>query len=252
MASSFDSILKSLANRDLILPYFEAAIVSERWPDKYIIEVDSSPYYGAGDGYFHPSTHPLMGERQLYYHFHPDTRDKMIKERPHLKREMFLSIGSAVHSVLQTQMQMCGLIKNPETDIEREYVNHEHHVRGRIDWVVTHPNGAIIPVEFKTQNTWDFRRQEQPKAEWLAQLNLGMDSMDADFGIVLTAERGGNFDMAEFHVNRDRELLDGIYGKFDRVREAIATNTPPRHCCALESQQMHDCPARYECWLKKV
>lgn len=247
-----ESIIGSLARRDLILPYFESAIVSERWPEQYQVTVDSSPYYGSGDGYFHPSTHPMMGERQLYYLFHPDYASKLVSERPHLKREMWFAMGSALHAVLQTQMQMCGLISDPTPltgDIEREYRNEAHKVRGRIDWIVNHPNGQRIPVEFKTQNTWDFKRQREPKPEWLAQLNLGMDAVDADMGIVLTAERGGMFDMQEFHVQRDRELLDSIYTKFDRVRVAISNDEPPRYCCAPSSKEMDACPARYACWL---
>lgn len=246
---SFESVLKALGQRDLILPYFEASIISERWPDHYDIRVDSSPYYGAGDGYFHPSTHPTMGERQLYYMFHPDTAPLMVWERPHLKREMWFAMGSALHAVLQTQMQMSELIKDPD-NIEREYVNHEHHVRGRIDWIVDHPNGQTIPVEFKTQNSFEFRKDEV-KPEWLAQLNLGLDAVGEDFGIVLVAERGGMFDMREHHVRRDEELLADIYARFDRVRQAIADNKPPKYCCAPDSEAMQKCPARFQCWLKE-
>lgn len=182
--------------------------------------------------------------------FHPDTKDKMVWERPHLKREMWFAMGSALHAVLQTQMVMAGLIKDSEQDIEREYVNHPHHVRGRIDWIVDHPNGQYIPVEFKTQNSFEFRKDE-PKAEWLAQLNLGMDAVGEDFGIVLVAERGGMFDMREFHLRRDEALLADIYGKFDRVREAIAADQPPKYCCAPDSEMMKKCPARFQCWLRE-
>lgn len=244
----FESVLTSLGNRDLITPYFESAILSGRWPDSYTIEVDSRPYYGAGDGFFHPSTHPMMSERQLYYIFHPDYAGQLVWERTFLKREMWLSIGSALHAVLQTQMQMCGLIRD-ESEIEREYIISEHHVRGRIDWIVTHPNGQIFPVEYKTNNSWDFRRLEEPKPEWLAQINLALDALDMDFGVLLIAERGGGFDMREFHVKRNRQLLDEIYGKFDRVRAALAAGDPPiGRCCAVDTPEMQSCPARHICY----
>jgi hypothetical protein len=147
MPVGFEGILNRLVNKDMILPYFEMSMLADRWPDSYDIKVDSSPYYGAGDGYFHPSTHPLMGERQLYLMFHPDTRDKMIGERKSLKGQMTLAMGSALHAVLQTQMTMAELIH--KDDIEVEYINHDHHVRGRIDWIAHLPNGLIVPVEFK-------------------------------------------------------------------------------------------------------
>lgn len=248
MPIGFDAILQRLADRDLILPYFESGMLADDWPDEYLIKVDSSPYYGAGDGYFHPSTHPLMGERELYYHFHPDTSALMIPERNSIQRQMGFAMGSALHGVVQTQMLMCKLVT--EEDIEVEYVNDEHHVRGRIDWVARHPNGTILPVEFKTRNTSRFAWQKEPEPSWIAQLNLGLDAMDADLGILLMMESGWPYRMSEFQIKRDRRLLDEIYSKFDRVREAIAKNEPPRYCCPPDSQQMTKCPARFECWLK--
>jgi len=147
VTTAFGGILRSLANREVITPYLENAILSQEWPDSYNIRIDSSPYYGHGDGYFHPSTHPLMGERQLFYLFHPDYRDAIVRERPTLKRELTLSMGSALHGIVQTQFIMSGLVK-PDM-VECEYINADHHVRGRIDFIVHHPDGRIIPVEMK-------------------------------------------------------------------------------------------------------
>lgn len=246
MPVGFEGLLGRLVNKDLILPFFEVSMLADRWPDKYNIEVDSSEYYGKGDGYFHPSTHPLMGERQLYLMFHPDTRDKMVGERKSIKGQMTLAMGSALHAVLQTQMKMAGLIH--KDDIEVEYVNSDHHVRGRIDWIAHLPNGLIVPVEFKTRMSWAFKKQVEPELSWLAQLNLGMDATGYDFGVLLILESGFPYQMKEFHVRRDQRLLDDIYGKFDRVREAIATNTKPRACCGYRSKEMAACPARFCCW----
>lgn len=246
MPVGFEGVLGRLVNKDLILPYFEISMLADNWPDSYDINVDSSEYYGLGDGYFHPSTHPLMGERQLYLMFHPDTRDSMVGERKSLKGQMTLTMGSALHAVLQTQMKQARLIH--DDDIEVEYINHDHHVRGRIDWIAHLPNGLIVPVEFKTRMSWAYKRQKEPELSWLAQLNLGMDNTGYDFGIILMLESGFPYQMKEFHVRRDERLLEETYDKFDRVREAIATNTPPRACCAFDSPENKACPARFVCW----
>lgn len=224
--------------------------MADNWPDSYQITIDSSPYYGAGDGYFHPSTHATKGERELYYMTHPRYRDKLVLERPSLQREMAFAMGSALHGVLQTHMEMVELVRGPQ-DIEVEYINTEHHVRGRIDWITHHPNGSVIPVEMKTRTAFKYGKQVEPEPEWLAQLNLGLDSQDSDLGIILMVESGYPYRMREFQVHRDRELLDSIYAKFDRVREAVANNKPPRHCCAPDSAEMKKCPARNVCWLSK-
>ena len=36
----------------------------------------------------------------------------------------------------------------------------EHHVRGRVDFLVHHPDGNVYPVELKTQNSRSFELQD--------------------------------------------------------------------------------------------
>jgi hypothetical protein len=247
--TGFEALLGRLADRDLILPYFDAAMMADNWPEKYSIEIDSSPYYGLGDGYFHPSTHALLDERELYLRFHPDTRDKMIWERNSVQRQMTFAMGSALHGVIQTQMAMMKLVK-PE-DIEVEYINHDHHVRGKIDWIAYLPDGSKVVVEMKTRLSWAFAKQTDLEPSWRAQLNLALDSQDCDLGILLMVESGWPYRMTEFQVKRDHVLLKEIYDKFDRVRAAIAKNEPPRHCCGPNTAKMKACPARGQCWEKE-
>ena len=253
MTSGFDKVLGRLADQDLITPYFEAAVLADNWPLSYDIKVDSSPYYGLDadgrpDGFFHPSSHPMLGERELYYRFHPATRDKMAWEPNTVEKQLAFAVGSAIHAVVQTQMQMAKLV-TPE-DIEVEYVNEEHNVRGRIDWLAHHPNGTRLLVEMKTRTPRKFAYQTEPEASWVAQVNLGLDSQNCDLGILLMLEAGYPYRLTEWRIRRNRELLDNLYAKFDRVREAIARNEPPRHCCAPDSTTMKACPARFHCWLK--
>lgn len=193
----------------------------------------------------------MMGERQLYYLFHPDTRDQMIPERPSLQGQMTLAMGSALHGVIQTQLRMVGLIKHDD-DIEREYINERHWVRGRIDWIAHHPNGMRLVCEMKSRAPHLFRKQVEVEDSWRAQLNLALDAMDENLGVLLMVESGWPYRMAEFHVRRDRELLDSLYSKFDRVRAAIEANEPPQSaCCAPDSKEMLRCPARACCWMSK-
>lgn len=252
MPTGFEALLGRLADRDVILPYFEAGMLADNWPEKYPIMIDSSPYYGLTDegkpdGWFHPSTHSLMPERELYLMFHPDTKDKMVLERNSVQRQMTFAMGSALHGVIQAQLSMMSLV-NP-ADIELRYTNEKHHVKGAIDWMATLPNGTRVAVEMKTRMPWLFARQTEIEPSWRAQLNLAMDSQDVDLGILLMVESGYPYRMTEFQVHRDSELLAGIYAKFDRVRAAIAANKPPRYCCAEGSEVMKGCPARNVCWL---
>lgn len=248
---AFERILNRLADQELILPYFELGLLSEEWPEQYNIKVDSSPYYGRGDGYFHPSSHPLMGERELYYRFHPDHRDKLVPRRRTTQDLMTLSTGSALHAIVQTQMEMVGLL-GPK-DVEVDFLIEEHHVRGRIDMMVHHPTGEDLIVEMKTINEFGYRKWDAAgilKPEWDAQLSLQEYAFGKTRGILLMVERGGQFQMREFLHRRNDALLEQIFTKFNYVRECVAKSTPPRHCCLADSKEMQSCAARYECWLK--
>ena len=247
ISPGWGSLLKRLADNELILPVFENQMLADKWPDSYQITVDSSPYYGHGDGYFHPSTHPMMGARELYYRFHPDTRDHILRERRSLQQHMTLAMGSALHSVVQTQFEMAGLVR-PD-NIEVEYTIPEHHIRGRIDFIVNHPNGTTLPVEMKTINSFGFKNQKTIKPSWDAQLSIALDYLKMNTGILLVVEAGWPYQMREFVVSRNDTLLEEIYTKFALVRESIERNVPPQFCCNYESDEMRKCPARFQCWL---
>lgn len=246
MTSPLRSVFRALADEHLLIPHLRNALLSDTWPDSYTVEVDSSPYYGAGDGCFHPSTHPLLPERLLYYMFHPDHRDRLITEPRDVQSHMTLAMGSALHAVIQTQFVMAGMIT--EEDIEVDYFIEEHNVRGRIDFVVHHPNGQTYVVEFKTVNNRKFDLTTEVRPEWDAQLSLALHATGHPVGILLALESGFPYRMKEFRVPRNDELLSEVFGKFDRVREAIALNRPPGGCCTPGSPAMKSCPARFECW----
>lgn len=251
MASSpYSSILTSLADRELLLPYFRNALSSQKWPDNYQVVIDSSPYYGHGDGYFHPSSHPLMGARELYYRFHPEHQQHLVHEPRSVQSEMTLAMGSALHGIIQTQLEMAGLLRGPE-DCEVEYVIKEHHVRGRADFVIRHPDGNTYVGEIKTINSRGFDLQTEIKPIWDAQVSLALHGLGYPTAIMLIVESGYPYRMKEFRVDRNDQLLSEIFAKFDYVRECIAADTPPEHCCSLDSVAMKACPARYECWERK-
>lgn len=245
----YGSILTSLADKDLLLPYFRNALLSKQWPDSYTVTIDSGPYYGHGDGMFHPSTHAMMGARELYYRFHPKHRDKIVHEQRSPESEITLSVGSAIHGIVQAQFQMAGLIRNPD-NCEVEYTIPEHNARGRVDFLVHHPDGCTYPVELKTINSRGYSMLTQIKESWDAQLSMGLHGLGYSTGILLVLEVGYPYRMREFLVDRNDHLLSQIFAKFDHVMECIANDAPPEHCCSLDSVAMKACPARFECWLK--
>lgn len=237
-ASPLQSILNRMAKSEIILPHFENAW---RAGEEY------RPYYGKGDGYFHPSTHPLMGERELYYRFHPDTRDSIEEEPFSLQREMTMAVGHTLHEILQTMLTRTGMVK--PGNIEKDFINAEHHIRGRIDAIVDHPRLGPVVVEIKTRTHYKFAKTTEPLDSWEAQLSIQLDSQGLERGLILMVETGYPFRLAELAVSRNDALLSQIYSKFDGVREAIALNKPPSPCCSPTSGEATSCSARHSCWL---
>lgn len=262
--SPYGAIFAKLQERQILVPLLEAAVMSEEWPESYSVAVDSSPYYGgvapdgdtsvlkemrrggAGDGYFHPSTHALMPERELYYHFHPEHHDKLIHEKWSLQSLMTVAMGSAMHAILQTKLQMMGMLTPENTELE--FVDQFRGARGRLDALLNHPEYQLLPLEFKTMNPRSFEGLEVIKPEWDAQFSINLDQNGFDWGLILVLQTGWPYRFREFRVQKNQMLVDQIYEKWARVRAAIEADIPPRRCCSLNSGQMKSCPARYECW----
>jgi len=250
--SRFDSVLDRLYRDEIILPYFESSMLSDTWPEKYTIEIDSSPYYGlvdeagdaheagSGDGYFHPSTHAVMTEAELYARFHPQLRSGIPPERRNITSMMTLAMGSALHGVVQTQFEMARLMEHGQAEVE--FLNKERGIRGRLDMVVEHPKYGKLPVEMKTQNSYSFANQHDIKWIWDAQLSIGMTETGFDFGVLLLVEAGWPYRMREFPVRRNDALVSDVYAKWERVREHLALDTRPRCACPLGSAKEKSCP----------
>lgn len=246
-SSPYGSVLSSLIDKELILPYLRNSLISQQWPDSYTVQIDSSPYYGTGDGYFHPSTHGLMGARELYYRFHPEHQKMLVHEPRNVRSEMTFAMGSALHGIIQTQLQMAGLLAGPH-ECEVEYIIPEHRVRGRADFLLHHPNGETFVGELKTMNSRSFGFLTDIKPAWDAQISMALHGLGYPNAVLLVLESGYPYQMREFRVSRNDALLSEIFAKFDYVRECIAADTPPEHCCPKDSVTMRSCPARFSCW----
>lgn len=218
-------------------------MLAENWPDHYTVTVDTSPYYGqrtpegdyleigSGDGRFHPSSHSLACQRDLYIAFHPQLQHLRPKMRKDLAFYMTVNFGTAIHSLMQTQLTMAGLVV-PNT-IEWEYDCPEHNVRGRIDAVIQPPNRGEIVLDIKTINSRGFAslQAHQPKESWDIQVNLGMEHYGADEGLILAVEAGYPWGLKEVVVKKRSYVTEPVYEKWARVTEAIQHDDPLRCTC---------------------
>lgn len=245
------SIFSRLADEEIVIPHLELALFSDTWPEAYTIKVDTAEHKPPPLGevrYFYPSTHCLMDMRQLYYAVHPDYWPLLPKEKFPMSSIMSMVMGTAAHAIVQTQLQMAGKIKTEE-DIEVSFVNEVRRCRGRLDWIFTKSDDTRIPVELKTQNSRSFAFTKEIAPSWECQLQVTMDGLGYEEGVLLLIEMGHPWQMREFRVRRDEELLKVIYDKWALVLEHVKANTPPEHCCPRGSSVMDKCRAKSVCWL---
>lgn len=242
-------LYRQLAEKSVIVPYLENSFMSGDWPDTYTITVPAF-IDRDNDGWFHPSSHCLGDPRWLYYQVHPDLMNTQTYPRRTSMEVMTLAVGTVMHAIIQEKFKIAGL--TTDSDIEIKLTDEVNHARGSLDFAVTLPNSTRWPVELKTMNSMAYSALRFPKPEWVAQLNMYMDWMGHDEGIILVFQLGYPYNFREFKIRRDTELLKKIYGKWELVREAVALGVLPDHCCPLDSPKMTSCSARNICWLAEV
>lgn len=248
------SIFKSLADDEIVIPHLERALFSDTWPESYNIKVDLGHHRPppAGEiGWFYPSVHCLMDQRRLYYEIHPEYRLLLPKEKFTMSSIMSMTMGTAAHSIVQTQLQMAGKIVSMK-DTEVRFRNEARRCRGRLDFLFTRTNGTKIPVEMKTQNSRGFSQTKDILPYWECQLQVTMDGLGYEEGVLFVVEMGYPWQMREFRVRRDEALLKVVYDKWAKVLEMVKANTPPEHCCKRGSSEMDKCRAKSVCWLSET
>lgn len=242
------ALLGRLQNKELLIPYLEASLADENWPDSYTIDVDSSPYTGHRDGKFHPSTHtsPSLGDRRLWLTVHPVYKDRAIRARRTLQESMTLSMGSALHAVIETQFVMAGLCAPDDLEVPSPVP--AHNSTGSADAIVRHPNGRTYIVDIKTRNSRSYNLDTGPLPQWEDQVNVYMDAHGIDEAIILVVESGFPYRMREERIRRDPARLRAIYDRWDAILERVKDDDMPEPCCKKGSATMKECPFRRVCW----
>lgn len=244
-------MFRSLAEEEIVIPHLERALFSDTWPESYNIPVDlgrHTPPPAGEIGWFYPSVHCLMDQRRLYYEMHPRYRPLLPKEKFSMSAIWSMIMGTAAHSIVQTQLLMAGKIVTTD-DIEVRARSEERRVRARLDFLFTKADGTKIPVEMKTQNSRAYSQTKEALPSWECQLQVTMDLLGYEEGVLFVCEMGYPWDKREFRVRRDEKLLDTIYDKWATVLEAVKADNPPKHCCEEGSAVMDKCRASSVCWL---
>lgn len=250
----------------LVLPLLENLVEALGTP-KVVIRFRPHPLDKApGDGWFHPSTHPLWSARALYeYLVNPE---KLVPDKPSFEIVMSRDIGSATHEYVQAGMRQMGLLpkdlqacttcpperKCTEPGVQDETVG----VRGHMDGVCAlpgRPRGGDV-LELKTNGDQGARKMltiedldldgfKEKFPDYYAQAQCYQKMSGRRNTVLVMLNLGMPWHRREFHIPFDRPYVNRIWEKFADVRQAVANQQPPRCDCPLARRTK--CRARRLC-----
>jgi hypothetical protein len=261
--------MADLVSQDLVVkPMVESYLHHAKFPDVFTVTFRNEGEERRPDGYFHPSTHPLMGERQLFYYL-TRPEDWMAEEISYPSR-MAMIMGTAVHSFIQMCMLDDGVLVRPKGTCvacgkphgfkkgqcpEHGAIDTELGRRGHGDGLLNLPKWGMGWFEFKTINdkaairlsdhNLDWLKEKKP--EYYAQIQDYLDMTGLPKAIILFAVLGYPWHLVEIEVPYDVAYATSLRAKYRRVREAVASGEVPDACCAPLSKEAKACCARGVC-----
>jgi hypothetical protein len=264
--------MAQMISQDLVVvPLVESYMQAAKFPKVFDVTFRDEGTERRPDGFFHPSTHPLMGERQLYYYLTADP-DDLIPEDIAYENRMAMIMGTAVHSFIQTCLIDAGLLLRPvgtciACGLQHGNRKNECDEYGAMDKVLGrrgHMDG-ILQVslndwgrglfEFKTINprasfglehhALDWLKTKKP--EYYAQVQDYLDMTGMQKAIILFCVLGFPWKLVEIEVPYDYRFVADLKARYGRVREAERTGDLPDACCAIKSKESKACFARNVC-----
>lgn len=211
------------------------------------------------DGWFHPSTHPLWSERQLFaYLAFPEL---MLVEKKEYMSTLSVTFGKVTHTFIEVCLEDAGLrpaalnvctVCPPEKECQEPGVeDSEAGERGHMDGVLdlSHlsiPSDAFAQpaFEFKTTNDMKLSKVadldiETYRAKWpeyYAQAQSYMRMSGRRMMVVLFMALGFPWQMKEFHIPFDPAFSFGVRDKYLKVRQGVADQSPIGHCCKTSAR----------------
>lgn len=252
----FDTAIQDVAKGLILKPLIHTYLYDAQFPafDLHFREMDMER---KPDGWFHPSTHPLMNERALYLYLAKP--DLFPVEKKKYMGTLAVTLGKVLHEFLQMCLADAGVLppelqvcKNcpPEADChEPSVVDEESGERGHTDGFLDLTSLKHLPAEKCFPNLeikssgdgWgklskmedldlaDFRRRWP---DYYAQQQSYLRMSGKAYSIVFIMEHQYPFVMKEFHVPYDPHFSADIAAKYRRVRQAVADQRPPMCCGA--------------------
>jgi hypothetical protein len=254
--------MASMASDDLLLKpllyrYFHEAQFPDEWSVTFRKEVGVPR---TADGWFHPSNHPLLTVRQLYYYL--TAPEEWIGWQPDYTMRMSTLMGSALHDFMQMGLMDLGLLMRPSGTCvacgrhqptgcgEFGAIDAKTGSRGHTDGLLKLKSGvkgfelkSAAPMSIATIADNDLAALRKKWPYYWAQQQEYQRMMGLEETILLMFGMGNPWEMREFKIPRDLTFQLGVERKYLLAREHHVLGTPPPACCGPRSKEARECPA---------
>ena len=265
---AFDWTTKSVLDGLVLTPLFHAYLYDAKFPPKFTVTFERHLTPRQPDGWFHPSTHPLMPERMLYYYL---TEPERWEPEPfEFAGALSVTMGTATHDFMEMCAYDLGILVKPTGTCVccgrphgfkkgecREPGASDSRVmsRGHMDGVLDVPGWGMGGFEFKTSNqrklygidNLDVVKFREKWPQYYAQVQNYMHITGLRRFIVFFLGMGFPWETKEFVIEYDVFYCTTLENKYLRVLEAAKSGRRPDPCCAPRSALSKTCCARRIC-----
>lgn len=265
MSTQFRRTLSQAKAGLVIKPLLQNYLHGHEWGEDFVVHFNAGKQDRKPDGWFHPSSHPLMPERMLYWYL---AGDKWLNEPMDYFGVISVTMGTAVHDFIEFCLTDMGIRLNREELIDAGFEVPEDPAkseplvsdvvtgaRGAMDGVVKLPDGSLAAFEFKTTGPMHLRSVNDLDLAWFrdkwpgyyAQLQEYLRLSGLSQAIVIIMGLSYPWDMIEVHMPADEFFQMDLRKKYLSVRADVESGELPPPCCSPGSKEARVCPARLVC-----
>jgi hypothetical protein len=262
----------------VLAPAVRRYIAEGRFPRNTKIVLPGGDPNREPDDWFHPSTHPTMTARQLYYYL---MEPKLWEPEPWgYEGRMSVTVGTLEHAIVRMALEDLGFWQRPKGTCpccQRPYGQGEGECdepgvadpvlrrRGHMDGVILTPQLGMTGYDLKTINHFAVGKIPDdpaglPAIEWLktkhpyyyGQMQDYMALSGLRKVVMLFIGMGLPWHLKEIHVDYDPAYVIALEAKYRLVRQCVEAGEPPQElCCPPFSKEAAACPAT-SCMIKKM
>lgn len=256
----FKSIVDASDADAEIIPILYGYLEGGKLPDPFTVRVRGGTGDRPPDGWFHPSSHPLLHERQLYYYL--ATPEQWVPEPFDYTIKMSALVGSVIHDVVETALTDLGYLIEPKgtclacglpqpfkckehgaADAETKSRGHMDGVLGIGEFLRGFEFKSCAPMVIQNIRNNDVEAFKKKWPYYWAQVQEYMRMTGMRVYKVVFWAMGNPWDMREFTIEADPFFHYEIKSKYLAARKAVELEEPPPPCCSPRSSATRSCPA---------